>query len=218
MGSEGRGEQTFRTDQDNGLILRSRFRTRSSKVSARTCSTRSRTIRLSALSRRCDGAQSGLVKDCRRISRRLLAAGSRSAMRPRIMNVAIFYDAEAVAGDPALLADAKAGPDRPDARRDRSGSRVSRARSTLSLRRSASSTISSPRGRTATRSISRKAASFRSCMACGRSRSNMGCTRPTRRKRIARLAEAGVVHARFARELTAGAALSDDAEARRADR
>ena len=68
MGSEGRGEQTVRTDQDNGLILAGpvdkatldTFRSRFFKRAGR--------FRLSALPRQRDGAQPSLVKAALRLS------------------------------------------------------------------------------------------------------------------------------------------------------
>ena len=70
MGSEGRGEQTFRTDQDNGLILAApapeaeieKFRADVFDALAQ--------CRLPALPGRSDGAQSRVVEDVRGISRR----------------------------------------------------------------------------------------------------------------------------------------------------
>ena len=70
MGSEGRGEQTFRTDQDNGLILAAPVPEEDLVRVPRRRVRRARAVRLSALSGRSDGAQSGLVEDARRISRR----------------------------------------------------------------------------------------------------------------------------------------------------
>ncbi len=70
MGSEGRGEQTIRTDQDNGLILSEpvpeadldKFRIDFTAALER--------YRLSAVSRQRDGAQSDLVEDGRGVPRR----------------------------------------------------------------------------------------------------------------------------------------------------
>ena len=69
MGSEGRGEQTVRTDQDNGLILAGpvdkaaldAFRSRFFRCAGG--------IRLSTVPRQRDGTQSGLVKAALRLSR-----------------------------------------------------------------------------------------------------------------------------------------------------
>ncbi|MGD0185082.1 MAG: putative nucleotidyltransferase substrate binding domain-containing protein [Roseiarcus sp.] len=102
MGSEGRGEQTFRTDQDNGLIL----------------STPAPEHELQAFRNAFSGALEGFgfppcpggvmvvnplwsktIEDYRADIRRWLALPDEHAH----MNVAILYDAEAVAGDAALL-------------------------------------------------------------------------------------------------------------------
>lgn len=106
MGSEGRGDQILKTDQDNGLILKDGFE------------------------------HPALVDTCRRFTEGMLAFGyplcpggvmvnnlawskPLSAYRRdlrdwvvtpddrAVMNIAIFFDATAVAGDAALLADAK---------------------------------------------------------------------------------------------------------------
>ena len=103
MGSEGRGEQTIRTDQDNGLILSEpvdeaalkRFRDEFSGALAE--------FRLSALSGPCDGRQSALVAHARRICRGF-RRWTTTPDEQSSMNIAIFFDAEAVAGDSALLA------------------------------------------------------------------------------------------------------------------
>ena len=90
------------------------------------------------------------------------------------MNVAIFYDAEAVAGDPDLLAQTKS-----ELIDVMSGEPVllahfARAADSVSL---ADRPVQQSRhvdGSRATRSISRRAAFFRSCTACARSRSSTG--------------------------------------------
>ncbi|HEY1453948.1 MAG TPA: putative nucleotidyltransferase substrate binding domain-containing protein [Roseiarcus sp.] len=106
MGSEGRGEQTFRTDQDNGLIL-------SESVPAEDLDHfRSRVF--DALEScgfpPCPGnvmvrnpVWSKTVAEFSDDFRRWLALSDEAGM----MNIAIFYDAEAVAGDPGLLRAAK---------------------------------------------------------------------------------------------------------------
>ena len=58
MGSEGRGEQTLRTDQDNGLILSGPCRRGRPRTVSRRVSPAAGAVRLSALPRRGDGAQS----------------------------------------------------------------------------------------------------------------------------------------------------------------
>jgi CBS domain-containing protein len=107
MGSEGRGEQTVRTDQDNGLIL-------ADPVDEATL-TRFRADFSSALEDfgfpPCPGnvmvrnpAWSKPLADYLADFRRWLALPDEAAH----MNVAIFYDASAVAGDARLLTSAKA--------------------------------------------------------------------------------------------------------------
>lgn len=106
MGSEGRGEQTFRTDQDNGLILAhdvpqadlDAFRTAVFDTLAH-CGFPP-----------CPGevmvrnpVWSKTLAAYREDFMRWLALGDADGM----MNVAIFYDAAATAGDPRLLASAK---------------------------------------------------------------------------------------------------------------
>jgi CBS domain-containing protein len=107
MGSEGRGEQTQRTDQDNGLILAGR-------VNKATLDA-FRTDFSSALTDfgfpPCPGnvmvrnsAWSKPLSDYLADFRRWVALPDEAAH----MNVAIFYDARAVAGDEGLLTNAKA--------------------------------------------------------------------------------------------------------------
>jgi CBS domain-containing protein len=106
MGSEGRGEQTFRTDQDNGLIL---------------CESvpdgdleKFRADVFDALEQcgfpPCPGGVtvrnpvwSKTLADFRDDFSRWLALSDEAG----VMNIAIFYDAEAVAGDADLLRAAK---------------------------------------------------------------------------------------------------------------
>jgi CBS domain-containing protein len=102
MGSEGRGEQTIRTDQDNGLIL--------SEPVPEADLEKFRADFTDALERfgfpPCPGdvmvrnpIWSKPVEDFRADFRRWLAMRDKDAF----MNIAIFYDAEAVAGDPEWL-------------------------------------------------------------------------------------------------------------------
>jgi CBS domain-containing protein len=106
MGSEGRGEQTFRTDQDNGLIL-------SEPVPAEDLK-EFRTGVFDALKTcgfpPCPGEVmvrnplwSKTAAEFRDDFRRWLALSDETGM----MNVAIFYDADAVAGDARLMRRAK---------------------------------------------------------------------------------------------------------------
>ena len=62
MGSEGRGEQTVRTDQDNGLILLALVRHGDVGDLPGRFLTALAELRLPALPRQCDGAQLSLVK------------------------------------------------------------------------------------------------------------------------------------------------------------
>jgi CBS domain-containing protein len=106
MGSEGRGEQTFRTDQDNGLIL-------SGPVPADELD-KFRADAFDALKAcgfpPCPGEVmvrnalwSKTVEEFRDDFHRWLALSDEAG----VMNIAIFYDAEAVAGDAGLLRAAK---------------------------------------------------------------------------------------------------------------
>jgi len=106
MGSEGRGEQTYRTDQDNGLILSAPVP--ESELQA------FRAAFTGALESfgfpPCPGdvmvvnpLWSKTIEEYRADFRRWLAMPDEHAH----MNVAIFYDADAVAGDAELLRRAK---------------------------------------------------------------------------------------------------------------
>ncbi len=106
MGSEGRGEQTFRTDQDNGLIL-------SEPVPERDLE-KFRADVFDALERcgfpPCPGnvmvrnpVWSKTLADFRDDFWVWLALSDEAG----VMNIAIFYDAEAMAGDAELLHAAK---------------------------------------------------------------------------------------------------------------
>ncbi len=106
MGSEGRGEQTFRTDQDNGLIL-------AGPVPEEELA-KFRADVFEALAQcgfpPCPGevmvrnpVWSKTLDEYRDDFRRWLAVSDGQG----IMNIAIFYDAEATAGDAKLLKAAK---------------------------------------------------------------------------------------------------------------
>ena len=69
MGSEGRGEQTVRTDQDNGLILAGPVDKATLDTFRADFSGALAELRLSAVPRQCDGAQSSLVEAALRLSR-----------------------------------------------------------------------------------------------------------------------------------------------------
>jgi CBS domain-containing protein len=106
MGSEGRGEQTFRTDQDNGLIL-------AAPVPPADLQT-FRTDTFDALEQcgfpPCPGevmvrnpVWSKTLDEFRHDFRCWLALSDETG----VMNIAIFYDARAMAGDADLLRTAK---------------------------------------------------------------------------------------------------------------
>ncbi len=107
MGSEGRSEQIIRTDQDNGLILRDGFT--HPQLAQVTQAFTDALIRFGYPP--CPG---GIMLSrpewCRTVSQ--MAAAMRDWVHGSDvegpMKLAIFLDADAVAGDPALLADARA--------------------------------------------------------------------------------------------------------------
>jgi CBS domain-containing protein len=106
MGSEGRGEQTIRTDQDNGLILSQPIAEEELQAFRRLFSQSLERFGFPP----CPGkvmlsnpVWSKTLDEYRGDFRRWLALPDENAH----MNVAIFYDAEAVAGDAALLLTAK---------------------------------------------------------------------------------------------------------------
>jgi CBS domain-containing protein len=106
MGSEGRGEQTFRTDQDNGLIL--------AEPAPQQDLQQFRSDVFDALARcgfpPCPGevmvrnpVWSKTLAEFGDDFRRWLALSDENGA----MNIAIFYDAEAAAGDADLMREAK---------------------------------------------------------------------------------------------------------------
>lgn len=106
MGSEGRGEQTVRTDQDNGLILAEPVPESDLDAFRRDFTEALESFGFPP----CPGnvmvrnpLWSKTAEDYRADFRRWLAMPDENTP----MNVAIFYDAEAVAGDPDLLRDTK---------------------------------------------------------------------------------------------------------------
>ena len=117
MGSEGRGEQTFRTDQDNGLILSASPSPEDDLQAFRAAVLGGAgELRLSP----CPGNVMVAIRCGRRRSTNIaptFAVGSRMPDEAAHMNVAIFYDAEAVAGDAELLRSSQTGADRGDERR-----------------------------------------------------------------------------------------------------
>jgi CBS domain-containing protein len=106
MGSEGRGEQILKTDQDNALILRDGFECAELEAVAARFN--------EALARFGYPPCPGGIMLTTPLWRQPLA-GLRESLRQWLygadadgpMNLAIFFDAAAVAGDAALLADAR---------------------------------------------------------------------------------------------------------------
>jgi CBS domain-containing protein len=113
MGSEGRGEQLLRTDQDNGLVLRDDATTPEAEVAA-ACA------RFSAALERfgypeCPGGIMVRNPAWRRRASDFAAVVRGWLLRPDpqgLMALAIFIDAHAVAGDAALLAQVRGEVDR----------------------------------------------------------------------------------------------------------
>jgi CBS domain-containing protein len=107
MGSEGRGEQTMRTDQDNGLILRERVPEADLATFRKAFSGALEGFGFPP----CPGGVmvvnplwSRTIADYRADFRRWLAIPDEASY----INVAILYDAESVAGDGELLREIKA--------------------------------------------------------------------------------------------------------------
>ena len=109
MGSEGRGEQLLKTDQDNGLILRDGASTPEADV-AEACARFSAALRDFGYPD-CPGAIM-VSNPAWRLSASDFAAQLRHwLLRPEpngLMALAIFMDAHAVAGDASLLASLRA--------------------------------------------------------------------------------------------------------------
>ena len=112
MGSEGRGEQLLKTDQDNGLIVRDGSAVSAAEV-AQAC------LRFSAALRDfgypdCPGGIMVSNPLWRRSASDFAATARRWLLRPDpegLMALAIFIDAHAVAGDATLLAHVRAETD-----------------------------------------------------------------------------------------------------------
>jgi len=113
MGSEGRGEQLLKTDQDNGLILRDEAKTSETEV-ADAC------LRFSAALRDfgypdCPGGIMVSNPLWRRSASAFTSVVRNWLLRPDppgLMALAIFIDAHAVAGDASLLNEVRAEVDR----------------------------------------------------------------------------------------------------------
>ncbi len=103
MGSEGRGEQILKTDQDNGLVLRDGIANDASVEEA--CHLFADTVRAFGYPECAGGImvsnpqwRQGVEDFSRTVSRWLIMPDAEGLMR-----LAIFLDARAVCGDPALL-------------------------------------------------------------------------------------------------------------------
>lgn len=113
MGSEGRGEQLLKTDQDNGLILRDGAATSDDEV-ARACARFSAAL-LDFGYPDCPGRIMVSNPAWRRSASDFATTVRAWLLRPDpegLMALAIFIDAHAVAGDASLLAGVRAEVDR----------------------------------------------------------------------------------------------------------
>jgi len=113
MGSEGRGEQMLKTDQDNGLILRDGAISSEAEV-AEACRRFSAALRGFGYPD-CPGGIMVSNPDWRRSAGAFKGVVRNWLLRPDpqgLMALAIFIDAHPVAGDAALLADVRAEVDR----------------------------------------------------------------------------------------------------------
>jgi len=105
MGSEGRGEQLLKTDQDNGLVVRDGTAVPAEEI-ADACRRFSAALRTFGYPE-CPGGIMVENAAWRRSASEFIATVRNWLMRPTpdgLMALAIFVDAHAVAGDPALLA------------------------------------------------------------------------------------------------------------------
>ena len=112
MGSEGRGEQLLKTDQDNGLILREGTLVDEPQV-ALACQRFTQALRDFGYPD-CPGGIMVSNPAWRRHEREFSAEVRRWLLRPEpegLMALAIFIDAHAVAGDASLLAGVRAEVD-----------------------------------------------------------------------------------------------------------
>ena len=113
MGSEGRGEQLLKTDQDNGLVLRDGAAFAQAEV-AGACERFSAALRLFGYPD-CPGGIMVSNPDWRRSASDFSGVVRGWLLRPDpegLMALAIFIDAHAVAGDASLLSSVRAEVDR----------------------------------------------------------------------------------------------------------
>ena len=112
MGSEGRGEQLLKTDQDNGLILRDGTLVADAQV-AEACERFTQALRSFGYPD-CPGGIMISNPAWRHSAREFSATVRRWLLRPEpqgLMALSIFIDAHAVAGEAALLAGVRAEVD-----------------------------------------------------------------------------------------------------------
>ena len=132
MGSEGRGEQLLKTDQDNGLVIARRHRSRATTPwPTRARASRRRCARFGYPD--CPGGIMVSNPAWRRSASDFAATVRRWLLRPEpegLMALAIFIDAHAVAGDAALLAGVRGEVDSLVSRRTMRCSAASPPRST----------------------------------------------------------------------------------------
>ena len=109
MGSEGRGEQLLKTDQDNGLVLRDGYARRPTSMPSASASL---PFWRALATPECPGrimlsnpAWRGTASAFTQRARQWLLQPDGDSL----MNLAIFLDAHAVAGDAALLAQVRGG-------------------------------------------------------------------------------------------------------------
>jgi CBS domain-containing protein len=113
MGSEGRGEQLLKTDQDNGLVLRDDANSSEAEV-AEACRRFSAALRDFGYPD-CPGGIMISNPAWRRSASAFKSIVRNWLLRPDpqgLMSLAIFIDAHAVAGDASLLAEVRAEVDR----------------------------------------------------------------------------------------------------------
>ena len=103
MGSEGRGEQILKTDQDNALLLRDGFEHPQLADDRGALQRRAGRVRLPAVPGRHHADQPAVALRRWRPSATRCATGSTAPARDGPMQLAIFFDAAAVAGDATLL-------------------------------------------------------------------------------------------------------------------
>ena len=115
MGSEGRGEQILKTDQDNALLLRDGFELPGPGRAGGAVQCRAGGAGLPALPGRHHAHQPAVAAAAGGVSgddARLDLCGGGGGTPDGAMHLAIFFDAAAVAGDAALLQEARVHLDR----------------------------------------------------------------------------------------------------------